>query len=294
MVLDPEHDGRATADAGGAAAPVGAPARDARDSAGEPATGRTFSPRMLIGGGLALSAVIHLALVSAVMLSGPRALGNAPVNTMTVDLVSPEEMARAPSPEPAAPPTPQPADAAQPPKASSAPEAPHPSPPAPDTARASPPQPASTDANEIGAAGARIMEQLHLPLVASAGPFDAPPTETKADLPPHVIAEFKAHLKRCWTPPAGVPATQKLKAVIRIQLTADGRLMTAPTLLSASASMHGPALVQSAMRALTQCQPYDGLPAEKYAEWKVLDLNFSSNDVSAAAPANSGRTAPQG
>ena len=34
------------------------------------------------------------------------------------------------------------------------------------------------------------------------------------------------------------------------------------------------------MRALQQCQPYDSLPADKYQDWKVLELSFSANGPS--------------
>jgi hypothetical protein len=39
--------------------------------------------------------------------------------------------------------------------------------------------------------------------------------------------------------------------------------------------------MQTAMRALRQCQPYRFLPAAKYKEWKVLDLSFSPTGLSA-------------
>jgi hypothetical protein len=38
------------------------------------------------------------------------------------------------------------------------------------------------------------------------------------------------------------------------------------------------ALVKSAMSALQACQPYKMLPADKYGEWKVMDLPFSPRD----------------
>jgi hypothetical protein len=49
-------------------------------------------------------------------------------------------------------------------------------------------------------------------------------------------------------------------------------------LLEASASAKGPLLMQRAMDALQACQPYTMLPADKYKEWKVLDLSFTPQD----------------
>ena len=45
------------------------------------------------------------------------------------------------------------------------------------------------------------------------------------------------------------------------------------------ASRDGPMLLKTAIRTLKDCQPYAFLPAEKYREWKVLDLSFSPRDM---------------
>jgi hypothetical protein len=37
--------------------------------------------------------------------------------------------------------------------------------------------------------------------------------------------------------------------------------------------------MQSAMAALTACQPYSMLPRDKYDEWKVLDLSFTPQNL---------------
>jgi hypothetical protein len=36
--------------------------------------------------------------------------------------------------------------------------------------------------------------------------------------------------------------------------------------------------MQAAKQALEACQPYAMLPADKYDEWKVLDLDFTPQD----------------
>jgi hypothetical protein len=38
-------------------------------------------------------------------------------------------------------------------------------------------------------------------------------------------------------------------------------------------------LLQTATRALKECQPYGFLPADKYREWRLLDLSFSARDM---------------
>jgi hypothetical protein len=50
-------------------------------------------------------------------------------------------------------------------------------------------------------------------------------------------------------------------------------------LIEASASRDGPVVMQTAIRALKECQPYSFLPADKYGEWKILDLSFTPRDM---------------
>jgi len=66
-------------------------------------------------------------------------------------------------------------------------------------------------------------------------------------------------------------------------MTPEGRLATDPILIEASASAKGPALMQSAISALKVCQPYAMLPADRYGEWKVLDLSFTPRDFAGAS-----------
>lgn len=107
-----------------------------------------------------------------------------------------------------------------------------------------------------------------------AGGFDAP-ADAAAKLATEEIAALRAHLQRCWNPPPALASAQKLKVVLRIALAPDGALAEDPSLVEASASAHGPALVATATSALRKCQPYSFLPAAKYEEWKLLDLSFS-------------------
>ena len=65
-------------------------------------------------------------------------------------------------------------------------------------------------------------------------------------------------------------------------MTPEGRLAAEPILIEASASMKGPLLMQGAIRALQACQPYAMLPADRYGEWKVIDLSFTPQDFSAS------------
>ena len=105
--------------------------------------------------------------------------------------------------------------------------------------------------------------------------------ENATNLSQEDIASFKARLQKCWKPPAGLAQAEHLVVVLRVPLQPNGALTAEPTLLAASASSNGAALMQTAMRALRQCQPFGFLPAAKYEEWKVLDLAFSASGLTA-------------
>lgn len=107
----------------------------------------------------------------------------------------------------------------------------------------------------------------------------APLAEVPADLAADDISAFKAHLRKCWSPPAGLAADPKFKMVLRVFLARNGSLSAQPVLMSATASPAGPALVQTATAALRRCAPFNFLPADRYKEWKVLDLNLSAADM---------------
>jgi hypothetical protein len=103
--------------------------------------------------------------------------------------------------------------------------------------------------------------------------------ETKAKLTDEEIAQFKAHLKTCWKLPAGVKESDKVKVVIRIALRPNGVLAAQPSLLEAAASELGLPVYKSGVAALKACAPYNMLPPEKYKEWRVLDINFSPDEM---------------
>lgn len=99
-----------------------------------------------------------------------------------------------------------------------------------------------------------------------------------AKLPAEAVAEFRRHLKSCAKLPAGVSPSDNVRIRLRAVMTTDGTLARPPILVEAPPSAKGPLLVQSAMKALEACQPYKMLPADKYEEWKVMDLPFTPRD----------------
>lgn len=115
------------------------------------------------------------------------------------------------------------------------------------------------------------------PSAKAADNFDAPAVES-ADIASSLVTEFRRHLRTCSKLPADLKATDDVKVKLRVFMTQDGKLAADPVLIEASASMKGPLLMQGAIRALQACQPYAMLPADRYGEWKVLDLGFTPRD----------------
>jgi hypothetical protein len=112
--------------------------------------------------------------------------------------------------------------------------------------------------------------------------FDAPASKP-ADVASNLVAEFRRYLKTCSKLPAAVAPSDKIKIKLRVFMTLEGKLAAEPVLIEASASAKGPALMQSAIGALEACQPYAMLPADRYGEWKVLDLSFTPQDFGGAS-----------
>jgi hypothetical protein len=102
----------------------------------------------------------------------------------------------------------------------------------------------------------------------------------KADLAASLIEDFRKHLKTCSKLPASVARSDNVRIKLRVIMLPSGKLATEPILIEGTASMKGLEMKQSAVQALTACQPYDMLPANRYGEWKVLDLSFTPDDFS--------------
>jgi hypothetical protein len=221
----------------------------------------------------------------------------APVNSMTVDIVSPDEIAEIskkaaepPGPQQPTPPQPAPAQSMAPQPQAQPPQAPPSSGFDPYLMPRDPPQTAAPEP-ALGEA-ARLAQLLGLP-PPMAGAITGGPSEYQANLTREEIAQFSAHVQSCWTAPAGLVTTPKLEVVIRVGLRPDGRFTVVPALLAAPASAQGPALVKAAMRALQQCQPYNVLPPGKYDEWRLLDLRFSADGMATVSPVRSDQRAPR-
>jgi hypothetical protein len=260
------------------------------------------------------SAIVHVLVLELVILfSAVHPFGAVTAESISVDLVTPDEVEKKPEPAPPTqtpppdfsqltkPETPQaaatPLPAAQ---AASPPPQPQGAPPGRQDAARSPqlqptsPPPAPSPTAAPGYTPAQpdltvkynVMLGLppELPMAASAGKksdgdFDAT-ASSAADISSSLIAEFRHHLKGCSKLPASVGPSDNLVVKLRVLMAPDGRLAADPLVGGGSANPKALDLLRSAIDALKACQPYAMLPADRYGEWKVLDLNFTPRDFS--------------
>ena len=99
-----------------------------------------------------------------------------------------------------------------------------------------------------------------------------------ANISSSLIAKFREHLKSCAKLPASVARSDNVFVKLRVAMTPQAKLAAEPMLIEGSASAKALDLKTSAVQALSACQPYDMLPADRYGEWKVLDLSFTPQD----------------
>jgi hypothetical protein len=162
------------------------------------------------------------------------------------------------------------------------PAASQPAAPQPAAAQPPPPQPASPWLPNLPGAAqpdvtVKYQVNLGLPAQGPKDDFDAA-ASAAAKVSTSDIAKFRERLKACSTLPASIAPSDKVTIMLRASFLTDGTLARPPLLIEASASAKGPLLMQAATKALQECQPYAVLPADKYDEWKVLDLSFTPRD----------------
>ena len=116
-----------------------------------------------------------------------------------------------------------------------------------------------------------MLAQLALVGGRLGGGFAAPPIDA-ARAAYDFTAPFRERVSACSARPEGIDARDNVSIKLRVPLNSDGTLTSPPQLLEPAASWKQQALMQSITDALQRCQPYTMLPAEKYKQWKTLDL----------------------
>jgi outer membrane biosynthesis protein TonB len=100
-----------------------------------------------------------------------------------------------------------------------------------------------------------------------------------AQLSQSEIDALRKRLGECWNLPAGAPNGAQIKVIIRVLFKPDATVATPPQLVAASASPFGPAMAESAKRAILTCQPFTMLRAEHYEQWKDIEITFDPREM---------------
>ncbi len=104
-------------------------------------------------------------------------------------------------------------------------------------------------------------------------------TGTEMTMSVNEIDALRAKIAQCWSPPPGGLGAEHIVVRLRMQLNEDGSLVGYPSVENGGGSGFFQAAADSAVRAVYQCQPYSSLPADKYAVWRDLILNFDPSQM---------------
>ena len=100
-----------------------------------------------------------------------------------------------------------------------------------------------------------------------------------AQLSQSELDALRRRLGECWSPPVGAANAPNLKVVIRVLFKRDGSVAAPPALVAGSPSPYGPAMAESATRAILSCQPFTMLKPQNYEQWKDIEITFDPRDM---------------
>ncbi len=104
-------------------------------------------------------------------------------------------------------------------------------------------------------------------------------TGESAQLSQSEIDAFRQKLKGCWSPPAGAPNADKMTVPITIRLKPDRTLAAAPEVEMSARDAYTQAMIDSAVRAIIECQPYTMFSPARYDLWKEIPLDFDPAEM---------------
>lgn len=94
---------------------------------------------------------------------------------------------------------------------------------------------------------------------------------------------IRSQFVKCWRMPAGARGDYSLAVLVEVRLNPDGTVLEAGLSRSQVSRYQSDtffrAAADAALRAVNQCSPLQGLPADKYSGWKFLELNFDPQEL---------------
>jgi outer membrane biosynthesis protein TonB len=179
-------------------------------------------------------------------------------------------------PEPPKPKPPEPQQVQQP----------RPAPPTPRPKPAPPPDQLASLLKNLKQEKERVENQQPAPQLTPPRPAASAPAPQVASIDQRRDAAQLANMVAqqiipCWNVPAGARDARDMRVGIRITLNPDGSLRGIPSMQDQSRMGSDGvfrAFGESAIRALQQCSPLR-LPADKYAMWQDMIVNFDPRDL---------------
>jgi hypothetical protein len=89
------------------------------------------------------------------------------------------------------------------------------------------------------------------------------------------IDALRSAIADCWYPPdiwETNPAA--VRVVVQFRLNPNGTLLGIPNVVQAPTGPYALVATQRALSAISQCAPFDFLPADKYEAWQEVRINF--------------------
>ena len=102
------------------------------------------------------------------------------------------------------------------------------------------------------------------------------PTGTAATLSQNELDALRARLRQNWSVP---PLAEKVTIRMVIRLQPDGRLASAPQVMTRGSGPAFEAFRDSAVRAVMVSQPFNMLRRESYETWREIDIDFDERTM---------------
>jgi len=247
--------------------------------------------------GIALSLLLHTALIGATYFTWARMLDTTPEShAVPVDLITVTDqtnvaaMAPPPPPEPPKVEIPQPTIEVPPPQlmdVEPAPEPPMPEikiKPEPKKVEDTPkppdePKPKKQPSQDFAALLNKLTATPKTPPNAKVGPRVVQGIGAANAMTADLADALKSQIYQCWSPPVGAPNASDLVVDFDVALNPDGTAARATSDAMSSSNAYTRAAAEAARRAIFQCQPYR-LPQDRYSQWREINpLRFDPRQM---------------
>lgn len=246
--------------------------------------------------GLALSLLLHAALISATYLTWSRMVNVSeeshavPVDLITVTRVT-NVRAMAPPPPPTPPKIDVPVPQMEPPALPQFSDVePAPEPPMPQfkiqpEKKTEQQQDTQTKQKQNSQDFAALLNKLTVPPKTPPNTKVGPRTIQGIGAANAMTADLadalKSQIYQCWSPPVGAPNANDLVVDFDLRLNPDGTVASAnsPSLSNGNPNPYNRAAASAGEAAIFKCQPYK-LPADRYSQWSEINpLRFDPRQM---------------